>query len=63
MSAQRENPVYSEPAYTKAVDRALYPFFTPNIDKKLVPEVKAPFLSAMKHFNKSLVDSRPLGEI
>lgn len=39
MSSQKDNPEYSEPAYAKSVDRAKFPFYQPNIDKKLVPEV------------------------
>jgi hypothetical protein len=40
MSSQNETPKYSEPAYTKSVDRAKFPFYIPDIDKKLVPEVR-----------------------
>ncbi|EPE28840.1 S-adenosyl-L-methionine-dependent methyltransferase [Glarea lozoyensis ATCC 20868] len=39
MSAQ-DKPQYSEPVYTTAVDRARYPFYIPNIEKKLVPETR-----------------------
>jgi hypothetical protein len=38
MSSQNNASEYSELVYTKAVDRAKYPFYKPNIDKKLVPE-------------------------
>jgi hypothetical protein len=31
---------YSEPEYIKSVDRAKHPFYHPNIDAKLVPEVE-----------------------
>jgi len=38
--SQQEAPEYSEPVYTKSVDRAKFPFYNPNIEKKLVPETR-----------------------
>lgn len=32
-------PAYSEPPYTKIIDKAKFPFYQTNIEKKLVPEV------------------------
>ncbi|KAH8651958.1 hypothetical protein BGZ60DRAFT_520072 [Tricladium varicosporioides] len=40
MSAQQDYSEYSEPAYTKAVDRTCYPFYVSNIENKLVPETR-----------------------
>ncbi|MCJ1387965.1 hypothetical protein MMC18_000808 [Xylographa bjoerkii] len=40
MPSPTEHPEYSEPAYAKSVDRAKYPFYQLNIDKKLVPETR-----------------------
>ncbi|PQE16353.1 methyltransferase domain-containing protein [Rutstroemia sp. NJR-2017a WRK4] len=40
MSSQENKPAYSEPSYTKSVDRAKFPFYIPNIEKKLVPETR-----------------------
>ncbi|QSZ35668.1 hypothetical protein DSL72_006790 [Monilinia vaccinii-corymbosi] len=40
MSSEKGSAEYSEPAYTKSVDRAKYPFYQPNIDQKLVPETR-----------------------
>lgn len=40
MPSEIENQEYSEPAYTKSVDRAKFPFYHPNIDEKLVPETR-----------------------
>ncbi|KAF4626047.1 hypothetical protein G7Y89_g12114 [Cudoniella acicularis] len=42
MSSQQDIPEYSEPPYTRSepVDRAKFPFYQPNINKKLVPETR-----------------------
>ncbi|MCJ1437535.1 hypothetical protein MMC27_006922 [Xylographa pallens] len=38
MPSPTDNPEYSEPAFAKSVDRAKFPFYQLNIDRKLVPE-------------------------
>ncbi len=41
MASQKPGTDYSEPEYIKSKDRAEAPFYHPNIDHKLIPEVWA----------------------
>ena len=40
MASASDTLSYSEPGYTRSVDRAKFPFYLPNIDAKLIPEVR-----------------------
>ncbi|KAM0125467.1 hypothetical protein ACHAO1_010604 [Botrytis cinerea] len=40
MASASDTLSYSEPGYTRSVDRAKFPFYLPNIDAKLIPETK-----------------------
>lgn len=49
---------YSEPQYAKSQDKAKAPFYHPNIERRLVPEVRA-FIYISRFLFTELIDYRP----
>jgi hypothetical protein len=52
MESAKTDDGYSEPEYAKAQNRAKVPFYTPDIEKRIAPEV-----GDARHFAESLPHS------